>query len=136
METNTKVPLRFRTSTKSWTLIRYKEPSLGFPFSMGLRSLRRVAKVLKETEGIQGIRIDGHTDSDPIRRSGFKSNEHLSLERAKLAREKAAIQEKIADLEAVIEKRLADLQTGGNGKSGGKPASRWRTRLGLDSTDD
>ncbi len=45
--------------------------------------LRRVAKVLKETEGIDQIRVDGHTDSDPIRRSGFRSNEHLSLERAK-----------------------------------------------------
>ena len=48
--------------------------------------LRRVAKVLKETEGIQQIRVDGHTDSDPIRRSGFRSNEHLSLERAKKVR--------------------------------------------------
>ena len=45
--------------------------------------LRRVAKVLKETEGIQKIRVDGHTDSDPIRRSGFQSHEHLALERAK-----------------------------------------------------
>ena len=48
--------------------------------------LRRVAKVLKETDGIDRIRVDGHTDSDPIRRSGFRSNEHLSLERAKKVR--------------------------------------------------
>ncbi|MEE8107422.1 MAG: OmpA family protein [Planctomycetota bacterium] len=52
----------------------------------GETTLRRVAMVLMETEGIDSIRVEGHTDSDPIRRSGFKSNEHLSLERARKVR--------------------------------------------------
>ncbi len=54
--------------------------------SQGETTLRRVATVLMETEGIDSIRVEGHTDSDPIRRSGFKSNEHLSLERARKVR--------------------------------------------------
>jgi len=54
--------------------------------AQGETTLRRVASVLMETEGIDGIRVEGHTDSDPIRRSGFKSNEHLSLERARKVR--------------------------------------------------
>jgi len=45
--------------------------------------LARVVKALRETDGITTVRIEGHTDSDPIRKSGWKSNEELSLARAK-----------------------------------------------------
>ncbi|MHC4222979.1 MAG: OmpA/MotB family protein [Planctomycetota bacterium] len=49
-------------------------------------SLRQVAVALKQTEGIRAVRVEGHTDSDPIRKSGWKSNEALSLARAEMVR--------------------------------------------------
>jgi len=45
-------------------------------------TLGKVVRTLKETKGVGKIRVEGHTDSDPIRKSGFKSNEELSLARA------------------------------------------------------
>ncbi|MCW5753099.1 MAG: OmpA family protein [Phycisphaeraceae bacterium] len=46
------------------------------------RTLDRVADVLKSRYPSHEIRVEGYTDSDPIRKSGWKSNEHLSFERA------------------------------------------------------
>lgn len=37
-------------------------------------------------QGIHAVRVEGHTDSDPIRKSGWKSNEELSLARAQVVR--------------------------------------------------
>ena len=48
--------------------------------------LKRVAAALKSTEGVRAVRIEGHTDADPIRKSGWKNNEELSLARAKMVR--------------------------------------------------
>jgi chemotaxis protein MotB len=45
-------------------------------------TLGKVVRTLKETKGVGRIVVEGHTDSDPIRKSGFKSNEELSLARA------------------------------------------------------
>ncbi len=45
-------------------------------------TLGKVVRTLKETKGLGRIRVEGHTDSDPIKKSGFKSNEELSLARA------------------------------------------------------
>lgn len=45
-------------------------------------TLGKVVRTLKETKNLGHIRVEGHTDSDPIKRSGFKSNEELSLARA------------------------------------------------------
>lgn len=45
-------------------------------------TLGKVVRTLKETRGLGKIRVEGHTDSDPIKKSGFKSNEELSLARA------------------------------------------------------
>ena len=42
--------------------------------------LQKVANVLKKCK--YQLRIDGHTDSDPIRKSGWESNHHLSVSRA------------------------------------------------------
>lgn len=50
-------------------------------------SLEDVAGVLNRSYGEQLIRIEGHTDSDPIRKSGFASNYHLAFERAYAVRE-------------------------------------------------
>jgi len=48
--------------------------------------LKRVAAALKSTEGVRAVRIEGHTDTDPIRESGWRNNEELSLARAKMVR--------------------------------------------------
>jgi flagellar motor protein MotB len=46
------------------------------------QTLGRVVRAVQEMKGVGRIRVEGHTDSDPIRKSGFKSNEELSLARA------------------------------------------------------
>jgi len=51
------------------------------------RSLDQVAQVLNSTHSGRSVRIAGHTDTDPIRRSGHKSNYHLGFERAYAVRE-------------------------------------------------
>jgi chemotaxis protein MotB len=51
------------------------------------QSLDDVAAVLNRSYAEQLIRIEGHTDSDPIRKSGYKSNFHLGFERAYSVRE-------------------------------------------------
>jgi len=51
------------------------------------RSLDMVSSVLERSYADQIIRIEGYTDSDPIRKSGFRSNYHLGFERAFAVRE-------------------------------------------------
>lgn len=46
------------------------------------RSLDRVVGVLRSRYPNHDIRVEGYTDTDPIKKSGWKSNEHLSAERA------------------------------------------------------
>jgi flagellar motor protein MotB len=46
------------------------------------QTLGRVVRAVNEMKGLGRIRVEGHTDSDPIRKSGFKNNEELSLARA------------------------------------------------------
>ncbi|MBL0920681.1 MAG: OmpA family protein [Phycisphaerales bacterium] len=46
------------------------------------RTLDSIASVLKSQYGGRMLRIEGHTDSDPIRKSGWKTNERLGAERA------------------------------------------------------
>ncbi len=45
--------------------------------------LDKVARVLKEDLAAQPVGIEGHTDNEPIRRSGWKDNWELSLARAR-----------------------------------------------------
>lgn len=47
------------------------------------KTLREVAQALKNVDQIGKIQIQGHTDADPIRKSGWKDNHELSLARAK-----------------------------------------------------
>ena len=51
------------------------------------RSLDQVGSVLERSYADQIIRIEGYTDSDPIRKSGYRSNFHLGFERAYAVRE-------------------------------------------------
>jgi len=46
------------------------------------QNLDRIAGVLQSQYSSNQVRIAGHTDSDPIRKSGWKTNERLSAERA------------------------------------------------------
>ncbi len=51
------------------------------------RSLDKVASVIREKYPGREIRVIGFTDTDPIKRSGFKSNYHLGFDRAYAVRE-------------------------------------------------
>lgn len=46
------------------------------------QTLDRIAGTIQSQYGGHQLRIAGHTDSDPIRRSSWKTNERLSAERA------------------------------------------------------
>ncbi len=46
------------------------------------RELDRIARTIQQRYPDNLIRIAGHTDSDPIRKSGWKTNERLGAERA------------------------------------------------------
>jgi len=48
----------------------------------GKRALDRVATRLNREFQGRTVRVEGYTDSDPIRKSGWKTNERLSAERA------------------------------------------------------
>lgn len=50
--------------------------------SQAKQTLDQIASVIRERYSDKLIRIEGHTDSDPIRRSEWKTNERLSFERA------------------------------------------------------
>ncbi|NIL95614.1 MAG: hypothetical protein GTO53_00290, partial [Planctomycetales bacterium] len=50
---------------------------------------------------------------EDLREKMRKAEVEISLERAKLAREKSALQDKLSDLETVVQKRLAELQAAG-----------------------
>ncbi len=45
------------------------------------QTLDRVAQLLQSDFAGNKVRIEGHTDTDPIRKSKWKSNDHLSFER-------------------------------------------------------
>src|SRR5258708_6437582 len=51
------------------------------------KSLGKVTAALKKEYARKPIRIEGHTDSDPIRKSHWKSNQELSEKRADAVRE-------------------------------------------------
>ncbi len=48
----------------------------------GQATIKRIADVVKQVGTEETLRIDGHTDNEPIRVSGWKDNRHLSLMRA------------------------------------------------------
>jgi flagellar motor protein MotB len=86
-------------------------------------TLRRVAKTLKQTSGYTKLRIEGHTDSDPIRKSGWKDNRELSLARASKVRMFLVAQGLEEDLMSV-EGHGADDPIASNTSSQGKARNR------------
>lgn len=55
--------------------------------SQSKTALDRIAGVLNSQYSGNMIRVEGHTDSDPIRRSGWKTNDRLGAERAMAVQE-------------------------------------------------
>ena len=50
-------------------------------------SLDKVAAALKKDYAGKSVRVEGHTDADPIKKSKWKSNQELSMARANAVRE-------------------------------------------------
>lgn len=80
-------------------------------------SLDQVANVLNSQYSAWTIRIEGHTDTDPIRKSGHKSNMHLGFERANVVRE-YLISRGVADNKIIV------ASYGPHQPRGSKPQSR------------
>jgi outer membrane protein OmpA-like peptidoglycan-associated protein len=55
--------------------------------SSAKKSLDNVAGVINGQYGGKTLRVSGYTDTDPIKKSGYKSNYHLGFERAYAVRE-------------------------------------------------
>ena len=55
--------------------------------SSAKQSLNQVARIITSQYPGRSVRVAGHTDSDPIRKSGYKSNYHLGFERAYAVRD-------------------------------------------------
>ena len=81
------------------------------------KSLQQIASILNDNYSEQMIVIAGHTDSDPIRKSGFKSNHHLGFERGWAVYEYLTSRGVDAD-------RIAVSSYGANDPLGSKKASR------------
>lgn len=80
-------------------------------------SLDGVVAVLNRSYGGMPIRVEGHTDTDPIRKSGFKSNYHLGFERAWAVRDYLVSK-------GIEEQRISLASYGPNEPRDNKPASR------------
>ncbi len=75
-------------------------------------TLDRVAGVINSSYAGKTIRVEGHTDSDPIKKSQWKSNERLSAERALAVEEYLA--SKGVDRNRVYIAGFADAKPRGN----------------------
>jgi chemotaxis protein MotB len=83
-------------------------------------TLGRVVRAIKEMKGLGRIRIEGHTDSDPIRKSGFKSNDELSLARASTVQTyliRQGIDDSLLDVAGYGEKQPIAANTSPEGKA-------------------
>jgi flagellar motor protein MotB len=81
------------------------------------QALDSVASILKTSYPGQEVRITGYTDTDPIKKSGFKTNYHLGFERA------FAVQEYLIS-RGLEKKRVAIATYGPNRPLGTKAESR------------
>lgn len=81
------------------------------------RSLDAVAQVLNSSYSGKQIRVSGHTDTDPIKKSGHESNYHLAFKRSYTVREYLASK-------GVTASRMALASYGPDRPSGSKDTSR------------
>lgn len=68
----------------------------------GKTALKKVSELLKKDYAGKTVWIEGHTDNEPIKKSNFKSNRHLSLERAMAVEEYLKDDAKIEDSRFVV----------------------------------
>lgn len=85
--------------------------------STAKKSLDSVASILKGEYSGKSIRVSGFTDTDPIKRSGYKSNYHLGFERAYAVREYLVSK-------GIEQKRISLASYGPDAPKGSKPQSR------------
>lgn len=85
--------------------------------SDGKRALDRVASRLNSEFSGRTVRVEGYTDSDPIKKSGWKTNERLSSERA------LAVEEYLVS-KGVNKDRIYSAAFGASKPRSSKPASR------------
>jgi len=83
----------------------------------GRRELDRIASTIRSKYSGNRIRVEGHTDSDPIRKSKFRDNEHLSAERA------LAVERYLAT-KGVSASRIEAVGKGASNPKGSKSSSR------------
>lgn len=83
----------------------------------GKRALDRVASRLNSEFSGRTVRVEGYTDSDPIRKSGWKTNERLSAERA------MAVEEYLVS-KGVSKDRIYAAAFGASKPRSSKPSSR------------
>src|SRR5437773_2014211 len=76
-----------------------------------------IATRLKTQYTGKNIRVEGFTDTDPIHKSGFKSNYHLGFERAFAVRQ-------YLSSKGIDEKRMSLASYGPNAPKPTKPQSR------------
>jgi len=86
------------------------------------KTLAEVARVLKERP-FKRIVIEGHTDSDPIRKSGWASNKALSLERARMV-QGALSRSGIPNSAIAVEGRGSEDPIAANTSAAGKAQNR------------
>jgi flagellar motor protein MotB len=85
--------------------------------SAARRELDSIARTLNSRYGGRPVRVEGHTDSDPIRRSPWGSNDALSQARAE-----AVMQYLVS--KGVDSSRISAVGMGSRNPKGTKPASR------------
>jgi chemotaxis protein MotB len=85
--------------------------------SSAKKTLDTIAQQLNTTYSGSNVRVAGHTDTDPIKKSGFKSNYHLAFERAWAVREYLISK-------GVSSNRLSLASFGPDIPKGSKPQSR------------
>ncbi len=86
-------------------------------------TLEKVALALRNASGVREVRIEGHTDSDPIRKSGWKDNRHLSVERASTVR-RFLVTKGLDDAVVHVEGHGADRPLAPNTSDTGKAQNR------------
>ena len=88
-----------------------------------ISALQRLARALKDSRGIRSVRVEGHTDTDPIKRSGWKNNTELSTARADSVR-RFLVAAGVSETILTVEGLGATQPVASNGTAAGKAQNR------------
>lgn len=92
--------------------------------SAGRKTLDEVARQLSGRFSGQTVRIEGHTDGDPIRKSKFDDNWQLGAERSRSVLKYLSEKHQIGDERMVLASRGATQPVADNGTDAGKARNR------------